>query len=705
MRRILTSLSAILVFAAASYAGEETLASVPQLPTTSNKPILKTDDEESTQKSLPTLNAAPQENATSLKVPQIALPLTLPALKAPEAVKTAPKAQKELKLNTTPQLNSRPEQKTAEVKSNSLPGFAASNTFTPAPIAAPMAPAVTEPVTLPQTIPAEKENSLLINSQEDPLRRERISNYLKNSETFERNQAPKIEIPINAPINGSFAAQAPVKKSANQKTVQKASGYSLPQAKSNAPVAPKATAAVVPAAPVAPVAQAAPVAPVNVPGVQPEITALPNQDAGSYLVMDESMMTRQPMRNRFYHDFWINGGVTSNATPPITTSAVSGSPAYPGNIDATNLQLNQLYGVVGIETEKADHISFGARADILYGTDYLLGSSVGLETRNTRRETAGGGPAQSVYEATPRWNMTEQGGFPRYGLAMPQLYAEAYLPFLAGLSVKMGHYYSPTGAESVMAPQNFFYSHSYSMLYGTPQTLTGVLATQKLNDNLSILYGVDQGWNTWDSETGDVSLLGGFVWNNNNKDASLSFTIMSGDYVNEIDLKTKDPILKGNMTNYSLVYRKQLNACWRFALEHDFGSFENGSYSINEDQQVKNENANWYTIAGYLIYDYSEKLSYGMRMEWFQDSGYSRWLANPTATRVAGFYETSGTNYYNLTFGANWRPVCGVLLRPEIRYDWSNFERSYQNGHKTYAYDSGSRKDLVTVGCDMTIQF
>ncbi len=568
-----------------------------------------------------------------------------------------------------------------------LPGFASSSSYIQEPYSAQMAPAITGDA-MP-LLPSENSKS-----REDQQHRERISQYVKETETMTGDQensrsstnamkTNSVQIPINAPINGLFSESAP--KEQNVKMIP----VSLPSSAKQTKPQPKAAVET---------SQAAAVPPM------PAGSSAPTMSETSYR-MDQTVCQRRSLRDRFYYDWWLAGGVTSNAQPPITTSSVSGDPSYPGNVDATNLEMNQFYAVLGIETEKENRVSFGARADLLYGTDYLLAGSVGLETQNYRRTTAGGGPAQSVYEATPRWNMTEEGGFPRYGLAMPQLYGEAYLPILEGLSIKMGHYYSPTGVESVMSPQNFFYSNSYSMLFGTPQTLTGVLATQKLNDNLSILVGCDQGWNTWDSKTGYVSMLGGFVWENNDKDASVAFTLMNGDRAVQIDGTSKDPIIKGNMTNYSLVFRKQLNCCWRFMLEHDLGCFENGAQYLNEDRQLTFENANWYTIAGYLIYDYSECLSFGMRMEWFQDSGYSRWLSNPSLIRTTS-YNTQGQDYYDLTFGANWKPTNSLLIRPEIRYDWSNYERIYnRTGKSYYAYDQGNKKDLFTLGCDMILQF
>ena len=57
-----------------------------------------------------------------------------------------------------------------------------------------------------------------------------------------------------------------------------------------------------------------------------------------------------------------------------------------------------------------------------------------------------------------------------YAWALPQAYAE-----LADcdVSVKLGHFYTPVGYEVVTSPDNFFYSHAFTMYNSEPFTHTG----------------------------------------------------------------------------------------------------------------------------------------------------------------------------------------------------------------------------------------
>lgn len=433
--------------------------------------------------------------------------------------------------------------------------------------------------------------------------------------------------------------------------------------------------------------------------------------------------------NLFYIDGWVEGGVVSNNTPPITTSAVSGDPAFPGNEDANSFQMNQIYGIIGIDSQRdPNRMGIGGRIDVLYGTDYLMTSSVGLESKNTRPLTAGGGPAESVYEAIPAWNKTNKGGYPEYGFALPQAYGEVYLPILAGMTIKLGHFYSPLGYESVMSPYNFFYTHSYSMLYGEAKTLTGGLMSQKLNDNWTALFGINRGWDTWDGYESDTSFLAGFKWANSsapeNVTSSLSFVIQTGEQVYEASRKIGSNdynIKQGDMFNYSLVYQQKLGANLQWVLQHDLGTIENGSASIDLQKALQGKDpiqykdSYWYSLTNYLFYQINETLTLGARFEWFKDEGHSRWLAYPSYTSFKDFsgnyvYNMQGDDFFNLSLGLNWKPTPWITIRPEVRYDWADYDVNYYNGQGQiqsvgHAYKSGTKSEMVTVGSDFIVRF
>ncbi|MDN5753845.1 MAG: porin, partial [Nitrosospira sp.] len=145
---------------------------------------------------------------------------------------------------------------------------------------------------------------------------------------------------------------------------------------------------------------------------------------------------------------WINGGATFN---PSHIDGFNGPVTF--NDQANRFQLNQ----VNVFIERAvvaqgSKWDFGGRFDILFGTDAIFTQAYGV-------------PAFDVNSGQPlersTWDLDLCCASTRYyGLAIPQAYGEVYVPIGNGLNVKVGHFYTPIGYESVPAPNNFFYSHA-----------------------------------------------------------------------------------------------------------------------------------------------------------------------------------------------------------------------------------------------------
>jgi len=344
------------------------------------------------------------------------------------------------------------------------------------------------------------------------------------------------------------------------------------------------------------------------------------------------------------------------------------------NDRANEYQMNQLYLIVEKELERDRHNwEFGGRADVFYGTDYFFTTSLGLETRRN-------GSQEWNSEDGPRGG----GNAALYGLAMPQLYAEVYAPLLEGMSIKMGHFYSILGHESVMAPENFFLSRSYVKQYGEPFTHTGMLATLDATSNLQVSAGFTRGWDNWEDTNDDLGALGGIAIFSDDRRSSLAFAIHTSD---------EDANGRDNRTIYSLVLTKQLTDRLTYIAQHDFGLQENGRLS----KSFQLEQAQWYGINQYMIYQVSNCLAAGMRVEWFGDTDNARVLSVPVDS------VSYGGNYTALTLGLNWKPTSCVTVRPEARWDWSDAEIPSLNVEGPYD-DFGSKRQFI-MGADVIVQF
>jgi hypothetical protein len=357
---------------------------------------------------------------------------------------------------------------------------------------------------------------------------------------------------------------------------------------------------------------------------------------------------------------WISGGFTANEYNP--TDNYNGPVTF--NDRADEGQLNQLYGIIerAVDNEGCGW-GFGYRTDLLYGTDHRFTMARGLELEQ---------------DLSDRWN---SGRF--YGLALPQAYADfAY----NDTTLRVGHFYTILGYEVAPAANNFFYSHSYAFQYAEPITHTGALAMQKWNDRLSFSAGVHKGWDNFDEAPGQdqTSFLGGVTLTSEDGKSSLAFALTTGD----------EPGATGfdNRTMYSLVYSRKM-ACDRltYVFQHDAGVQNDGVVVVGGPVQ----DAEWYGINQYLLYQINCCWSTGVRFEWFRDDDGARVAGIGDGNAIAG--GSFPGNFYEATWGANWRPNPNVVIRPELRYDWFD-------GTGT-PYNDGTRDHQLTAAVDAIIQW
>ncbi|MGR8932020.1 MAG: porin [Gammaproteobacteria bacterium] len=354
---------------------------------------------------------------------------------------------------------------------------------------------------------------------------------------------------------------------------------------------------------------------------------------------------------------WMSGGITyashnnvANSNEPITF-----------NDRINEFQLNQLNLFIEKAINKGDSWDFGGRVDFMFGTD-------------SRRTQALGWDDKMI----PRNNGNSPGEGERfYDVAFPQAYAEIYAPFGNGITAKIGHFYTIIGYEVVTSPDNFFYSHAYTMQYGEPFTHTGALLSYDINDNISVTAGAVMSWDNFRENPGAWNFLGGATFTTDDANTSLAISLISGDQDEHTSLNT---------TMYSVVLQHNFTEKFHYVLQHDYG--------VREGAAADGTEAEWYGINQYLSYDINDKLAAGIRGEWFRDAD---------GTRVCGLTSGIGCvgtgNFYAVTAGVNYSPTSWLKFRPEVRYDWFDANGARQ------AYDGLTENDQIAVSMDMIVTF
>ena len=270
---------------------------------------------------------------------------------------------------------------------------------------------------------------------------------------------------------------------------------------------------------------------------------------------------------------------------------------------------------------------------------------------------------------------------------------EAYLSYLApvgkGLTITVGKFVTPMGAEVIESNANWNYSRSDLFNYAIPLFHFGASAKYAFNSKWSATGYLVNGWNNTlinhnSSNFGtNATLLG----------ASSGLTYgASVAYTPNMKWSATENYFAGPVTEgfassgASLNYWKQIsdtvvgytpNAKWAFQLNGDYGfgprTLSTGSVcdsvviasrprpqgfvtSCNPSPVVS-----WWGVAGYAKYTLSPKTNFAVRYEYYDDpDGYT----GVTFGSRGWTQEVTGTYSYNLT-GA-------LLIRGEYRYDFAS---------------------------------
>ena len=398
---------------------------------------------------------------------------------------------------------------------------------------------------------------------------------------------------------------------------------------------------------------------------------------------------------------WGNAGITYNAESPDNNF---NGPVTFGDRSG-EFQLNQLNLFIqrAVATE-GNSWDFGGRFDAMFGTDAIFTQAYGVPSFDVNTTQT---------KVRSSWDLDINGtnGNRFYGIALPQAYLESYVPVGNGLNIKAGHFYTPIGYETVPAPDNFFYTHAYTMQYGEPFTHTGFMGNYPVDKNWAVMGGVVTGSATggWDGgfnqQLGNWGGIGGTTWTSDDKGTSAN---ISGTYSATSEQNSSTWAL------YSVVLKHNITDKLHLIGQHDHGFADNTyDYATGMPNAI---NAQWYGINTHMYYDIKDDLSVGMRGEWFRDQNGFR-VCSPgrvaAATNNDGYSYALGSgqlnnsscvaaSWYAFTVGMNYKPTPWLNLRPNVRYDW--VDGTVAGGTRYNPFGNGKQSQFL-FSTDFTINF
>jgi Putative beta-barrel porin-2, OmpL-like. bbp2 len=274
-------------------------------------------------------------------------------------------------------------------------------------------------------------------------------------------------------------------------------------------------------------------------------------------------------------------------------------------------------------------------------------------------------------------------------------YFNLHFPIISegGLDLKLGKFVTLEGVETIDPRANFFYSHTYIFNVGIPFNHTGALATFHATKWLDLYSGITRGVNTSIEDNNDsVSFHGGVGLNLLDGKLTILATTSIG------------PETPNNNHDQSYFNDIAITA----KITDKFTSLTDLNYALNEVSD-----AQAFGIAQYFTYAINSWLTAGIRGEvfWDDDGFYVFSFANnhdpmralegePTIDpRTVGGGKTA---YGAITAGVNIKPpvpkpLAGLAIRPEIRYDCSL--------NDTRPFNNSSDRDEFTAGIDFIVTF
>ena len=386
----------------------------------------------------------------------------------------------------------------------------------------------------------------------------------------------------------------------------------------------------------------------------------------------------EPSRSNWWSDVklsgYVEGGYTLNADQPA--NHLNWGHLFTDRSDQLLLNQFSLTLERPLDAKKASEFQLGFKLQGMYGSDARYTHFLGEFDKVTSS---------------------------RNQIDVVEAYLNAHLPVLTkdGVDVKVGQFVTLEGAEVITPTGNFFYSHSYIFNFGIPFKHTGLMTTTHVNSILDLHLGAVTGVNTTFGRDGDnndaAAFHGGIGLNLLNGD----LTVLASTHIGP-ELPRSAAVTLGVNPNRDLRYLNDITTVWKLTKKLTFTN----DLNYIRDDGLK---ASGWGIANYLTYICNDWLSVGVRSEFWRDNNGAFVAAFPgnldfvnaekglPNTAIAG----PRTTYGAITLGANIKPPVekrfeGLVIRPEVRYDWSS------NGTP---FDAGTKDHQFTAGIDVVIPF
>jgi hypothetical protein len=218
---------------------------------------------------------------------------------------------------------------------------------------------------------------------------------------------------------------------------------------------------------------------------------------------------------------------------------------------------------------------------------------------------------------------------------------QGFVQYVAGpVTVVAGKYVTLAGAEVIAPTGNTNFSRSL-LFFAEPLTHTGIRATYAVTETLSVVAGINNGWNYSSlTASGAKTAEAGLAWT-----PSKVFALTAQAYVG------KDPVLDAQRAFLDAVATYNATGALTLVLSFDWGKQQQHTSGYPD--------LDWNGAALYTNYALSDRWRVSLRLEYLDDKG----------GFVTGTGDAQTLKEGTVTVG--YDPVKSFELRMEARYDMS----------------------------------
>ena len=238
------------------------------------------------------------------------------------------------------------------------------------------------------------------------------------------------------------------------------------------------------------------------------------------------------------------------------------------------------------------------------------------------------------------------------------------VPVGNGLKVLFGKFGTTMGYESTFTEENFNWSAGNQWTFLEPFTHTGVMLSYQATPELELKATIMNGWDVVADNNNAKSFMGTATYTLNDS-ISMALTGFGG------------PEQDGSSANW----RKGVD----FWYDQKFSPKVEGVVQLDYGQEsaadANGRRAEWCGVGGWLVYTFTTKWNVALRTDYVKDNDGARTSDTPS---LSPFPANDGQELTSVTLTVNFKPVDGLRLAPEFRWDHSSLENAFE-GHDSQA--------------------